>query len=225
VDEQPSSPALPDGIDDQEYERLRKRMRASILGVWRFNHEVVAGIDPWDVVDEAWKSMAEKNFECKGPFEPFALRVAINKAIAALRRAAAKREGRSLDAPLEADPEDDETTTLHDVIPGSEGADVDYFRGLDVVSAARKLVLAEEAIDSVLTERERHVYWAVRVDGKSGAAVGRELVPPITGQGVGYIVAKAFIKIQAYIRDREQSSNRDSGSEKAEGGEAADGGS
>ncbi|MGH2693337.1 MAG: hypothetical protein ACRDJJ_00840 [Actinomycetota bacterium] len=182
----------------------------------------MAGIDPWDVVDEAWASMAEKNFECKGPFKPFALRVAMNKARDAFRRAAAKREGRSLDAPLEADPGDEETTTLHDMIPGSEGAEVDYFRGLDVVSAAQKLALAEDAIFSALTDRERHVFLAVRVDGKSGAAVGRELVPPITGQGVGYIVAKALIRIQAYIRDREQSSGRGSDSEKAEGGEAAD---
>jgi hypothetical protein len=67
VDDQPLSPALPDGVGDKEYKRIRKLMRASVLGVWRVNHDVVAGIDPWHVVDDAWSSMAEKNFKCKGP--------------------------------------------------------------------------------------------------------------------------------------------------------------
>ena len=41
--------------------------------------QVVAGLDPWDVVDEAWLSMAQSNFESKGPFLPHALTVARNK--------------------------------------------------------------------------------------------------------------------------------------------------
>jgi DNA-directed RNA polymerase specialized sigma24 family protein len=66
-------------------------MRASVLRVWRLNGDVIAGVDPWDVVDEAWTSMAERNFQCEEPFLPFALRVAKNKAIAILRSAEARR--------------------------------------------------------------------------------------------------------------------------------------
>ena len=56
----------------------------------------------------------------------------------------------------------------------------------------------------VLTRVEREVFIAVRVDGKSRAAVGRELAPPLTGQRVGQIVAHALIKVQAYVTEREQ---------------------
>jgi DNA-directed RNA polymerase specialized sigma24 family protein len=204
VDRQPLNPQLPDGVDDSEYKRIRRLMRVSVLSVWRASHEVIAGIDPLDVVDEAWSSMAMQNFESKGPFEPFALSVAKNKAIDAVRRAEAKRRVRSLDAPLRTD---DETGAipLHEEIVDSGGAEAEYFRGLDRLAAIHKLALAEEAIYSgdTLTEVERSVFVAVRVNGKSRAAVGRELDPPVTGQRVGQIVANAFIKIQGFINKHE----------------------
>ena len=95
---------------------------------------------------------------------------------------------------------------MHDTLPGSSGADVDYFRGLDELAAIQKLALAEEAIYSadVLTRVEREVFLAVRVDGKSRAAVGRELIPPLTGQRVGQIAAQALIKVQAYVSESER---------------------
>jgi DNA-directed RNA polymerase specialized sigma24 family protein len=183
-------------------------MRVSVLSVWRTRHEVIAGMDPWDVVDEAWSSMAHKNFESKGPFLPHALVVARNKAVDAVRRAEAKRADRSMDAPLRAGDEDGEATTLHDELAGSNGAEVEFFRGQDQVAALHKLALAEEAIytDEVLTKVERRAFIAVRVHGKSRAAVGRELDPPVTGQRVGQIVAQAFMKIQAYVAEHERGS-------------------
>jgi DNA-directed RNA polymerase specialized sigma24 family protein len=90
-------------------------MQASVLSVWRRDHDVIAGVDPWDIVDEAWASMAEKNFECEGPFLPFALRVAKNKTIDTLRSAEVWRRDASLDAPLPSHADDAEETTLHDV--------------------------------------------------------------------------------------------------------------
>jgi RNA polymerase sigma factor (sigma-70 family) len=178
-------------------------MRVSALSVWRGNHEVIAGIDPWDVVDEAWSSMAQQNFESKGPFLPFALSVARNKAVDAVRRAEAKRRVRSLDAPLEARAEGAEPTPLREDLQGSGGAEAEYFRGLDQLEAIQTLALAEEAIyaGTILSEVERRVFVAVRVHGKSRAAVGRELDPPVTGQRVGQIVARAFIKIQKHVND------------------------
>ena len=165
----------------------------------------MAGIDPLDVVDEAWSSMAENNFRSKGPFLPHALVVARNKAVDALRRGEARRRDRSLDTPLASSGEAG-VATLQEELPGSPGADVDYFRGLDQVAAVRKLALAEEAIyrAGVLTDVEREVFVAVRVHGKSRAAVGRELDPPLTGQRVGQIAAQAFIKIQAFIKTYQQ---------------------
>ena len=170
-------------------------MRVSVLHVWRANHEVVAGMDPWDVVDEAWSSMAENNFRSKGPFLPHALTVARNKAIDAQRRVEARRGDHSVDA----------LTASHHEPANSHGADVDYFRGLDQVAALQKLALVEEAIYSgdVLTNLEREVFVAVRVNGKSRAAIGRELDPPLTGQRVGQIAAGAFIKIQSYVERHE----------------------
>jgi DNA-directed RNA polymerase specialized sigma24 family protein len=205
VDRQPLSPQLPDGVDDDEYRRIRRLMRVSVLSVWRAGHEVIAGIDPLDVVDEAWSSMAMQNFESKGPFLPFAISVARNKAIDAVRRAEAKRRIRSLDAPLPAFDQESEPTPLHEEIADSAGAEADYFRNLDRLAAIQRLALAEEAIYSgdTLSETERLVFVAVRVHGKSRAAVGRELDPPVTGQRVGQIVANAFIKIQAYIEKYE----------------------
>jgi DNA-directed RNA polymerase specialized sigma24 family protein len=208
VDREPLNPELPDGVDNEEYRRIRGLMRVSVLSVWRTRHEVIAGMDPWDVVDEAWSSMAQKNFQSKGPFLPHALVVARNKAVDAVRRAEAKRADRSMDAPMRAGDEEGETTTLHDELAGSGGAELDYFRGQDQVAALHKLALAEEAIytDEVLTNVERRAFISVRVDGKSRAAVGRELDPPVTGQRVGQIVAQAFMKIQAYVAERERGS-------------------
>jgi DNA-directed RNA polymerase specialized sigma24 family protein len=204
---QPLNPTLPDGVDDKEYKRIRSLMRVSVLSVWRAMHEVIAGIDPLDVVDEAWTSMAQKNFESEGPFLPFALAVAKNKALDSLRRAEVKRRVRSIDAPLHSDDTEGEALSLEDELAESPGAEVDYFRGLDQLAAMHKLALAEEAIyrEGVLTDLERRVFIAVRVNGKSRAAIGRELDPPLTGQRVGQIVATAFIKVQAYLAGHEQS--------------------
>jgi DNA-directed RNA polymerase specialized sigma24 family protein len=47
---------------------------------------VIAGLDPWDIVDEAWSAMAEGNFSSKGPFVAHAVVVARNKAVDAMRR-------------------------------------------------------------------------------------------------------------------------------------------
>ena len=195
-------------------------MRVSVLSVWRARHEVVAGIDPLDVVDEAWSSMAEDNFRSKGPFLPHALVVARNKAVDAMRRGEAKRRDRSLDTPVASSVESG-GLTLQDELTGSPGADVDYFRGLDQVAAIRKLALAEEALYAagVLTDVEREVFVAVRVHGKSRAAVGRELDPPLTGQRVGQIAAQAFIKIQGFIKTYQQKTQDDL-SRADEGGEA-----
>jgi DNA-directed RNA polymerase specialized sigma24 family protein len=193
-------------VDDQEYRRIRGLMRASVLNVWRGRHQVVAGLDPWDVVDEAWGAMAENDFSSKGPFVPHAVVVARNKAVDVMRRVEARRGDRSIDARSREDMEGGGPESLHDTLAGSSGADVDYFRGLDELAAIQRLALAEEAIYTaeVLTHVEREVFTAVRVDGKSRAAVGRQLVPPLTGQRVGQIVAQAVIKVQAYVTEREQ---------------------
>lgn len=181
-------------------------MRASVLHVWRGRHQVIAGLDPWDVVDEAWGAMAENGFSSKGPFVPHAVVVARNKAVDVMRRVEARRGHRSIDARGRADVEGGGPESLHETLAGSSGADVDYFRGLDELAAIQRLALAEEAIYTaeVLTRVEREVFIAVRVDGKSRAAVGRQLVPPLTGQRVGQIVAVAVIKVQAYVSEREQ---------------------
>jgi hypothetical protein len=42
------------------------------------------------------------------------------------------------------------------------------------------------------------------VTGKSRAAVGRELDPPITGQRVGQIVAAATMKIKDHVEKEEE---------------------
>jgi DNA-directed RNA polymerase specialized sigma24 family protein len=211
VDREPQTPKLPDGVDNEEYRRIRRLMRVSVLSVWRARHEVIAGMDPWDAVDEAWSSMAQRNFESKGPFLPHALTVARNKAVDAVRRAEAKRVDRSIDAPMGGTGEDGEPTTLQDEIAGSHGADVDYFRGQDEMTALHRLALAEEAIysDEVLTKVERSAFISVRVNGKSRAAVGRELDPPVTGQRVGQIVAQAFMKIQAYVSNHPELGGQD----------------
>ena len=204
--EEPQGPRLPDGVDAQEYRRIRGLMRASVLNVWRGRHQVIAGLDPWDIVDEAWSAMAEGNFSSKGPFVAHAVVVARNKAVDAMRRVETRRADRSIDARSRADVEGGGPESLHETLAGSSGADVDYFRGLDELAAIQRLALAEEAIYTaeVLTRVEREVFIAVRVDGKSRAAVGRELAPPLTGQRVGQIVAHALIKVQAYVTEREQ---------------------
>ena len=174
-------------------------MRASVLKTWRGRREVIAGFDPWDVVDEAWISMAENNFESKGPFLPHALTVARNKAVDTLRRVDARRRPRSLDGPLQNEP------------ASSAGADVDFFKSQDELDAVAKLALWEEGIyaSDTLTDLQRHVFLAVKRDGKSRAAVGRELDPPLTGQRVGQIAAEAFIKLQSYVKSNEDRSRLD----------------
>ena len=139
---------------------------------------------------------------------PHALAVARNKAIDHQRRVEARRRDRSIDA--SAVPE----------ISGSGGADEDYFRSQEQVDAVKQLALWEEAIyeDGVLTDLQRQVFVAVRIDGKSRAAVGRELVPPLTGQRVGQITAEAFIKLQRYVKEKENRPLR-----AAEGGAASGG--
>lgn len=171
-------------------------MRASVLRTWRANNEVIAGVDPWDVVDEAWISMAEQGFARQGDFLPHALTVARNKAIDHQRRAEARRRDRSIDVPA-----------VQEGVVGSGGADVDYFRTRDEVAAVTRLALWEQAIyeRGVLTDLQRRVFVGVRIDGKSRAAVGRELDPPLTGQRVGQIAAEAFIKLQGYVKRNEDS--------------------
>ena len=171
-------------------------MRASVLRVWgeRGSREVVAGTDPWDVVDEAWASMADSGFRCKGPFPPHACAVARNKGLDAVRRAELRIIGPSIDAPGR----DDEGAAIPvEVVEGASGsAEEEYL-------AAKRLVLIEDALYEVLDGRERAIFFGVRVDRKSGAAVGRELDPPISGQRVGQILAEALIKIQAYLREHD----------------------
>jgi len=193
VDDQPLNPELPDGVDGEEYKRIRGLMRVSVLSVGRGR-----GIDPWDVVDEAWSSMAARNFERQGPFRPFAIRVAKNKAIDALRRAEVKRIGPPLDAPLYR--EDGEEITRKDLLLGSRGADVDYFEDREEIERVELLSLVEEALDKVLTPTERKAFLEVQFNEKSRAAVGRELVPPVTGQRVGQIIAIATIKIRKHLK-------------------------
>jgi DNA-directed RNA polymerase specialized sigma24 family protein len=190
---------LPDGVDENGYVRIRGLMRHSVLLVWR-SDQVIAGVDPWAVVDEAWTSMAESGFRSEGPFLPFALRVARNKAIDAINRAEARRRDRSLFEPISGD---SEPIVLADIAAGSTGADEDYFARVDHLKTVQQLELAEEAIYKVLSEREREVFLAVRVNGQSRAAVARDLDPPISGQRVGQLVASAWIKVRAYIEEHE----------------------
>jgi hypothetical protein len=89
------------------------------------------------------------------------------------------------------------------VTAGSAGADADYFSKVEHLDAIHRLALAEEAIYRVLSDTERNAFLAVRVSGKSRAAVGRELDPPLTGQRVGQMIAAATIKIKAYIEEHE----------------------
>lgn len=197
------NPALPDGVDEQGYAHIRGLMRLSVLRVWRRDH-VIAGMDPWGVVDEAWGSMAESGFRSAGPFLPFALRVAKNKAMDALNRAEARRRDRSLEEPI-ASGDESGGLVLGDVAAvGSAGAEEEYFAEVEHAKVVQKLSLAQEAIRSVLTDVEREAFLAVQVDGKSRAAVGREIDPPVTGQRVGQIVAFAASKIRTYIEEHEQ---------------------
>jgi DNA-directed RNA polymerase specialized sigma24 family protein len=198
VSEQALNPVLPEGVDNEGYTRIRGLMRFSVLRVWGSDH-VIAGMDPWVVVDEAWASMAQNGFRSEGPFLPFALRVARNKALDAKNRAEARRRDRSLDEPIAMVGSDAEPLVLADVTAGSPGADADYFSRIEHIEVLQRLALAEEAIRRVLSELERTSFLAVRVSGKSRAAVGRELDPPITGQRVGQIIAAATMKIKAYI--------------------------
>ena len=169
-------------------------MRAAVLRTWRASNEAIAGVDPWDVVDEAWISMAEQGFAAKGDFLPHALTVARNKAIDHQRRAETRRRDRSIDLPI-----------VQERVAGSVGADADYFRSREQIDAITRLALWEQAIyeAGVLTDLQRRVFVAVRVDGKSRAAVARELDPPLTGQRVGQITAEAFVKLQRHVKQQE----------------------
>lgn len=192
------NPVLPEGVDNEGYTRIRGLMRLCVLRVWG-SDRVIAGMDPWVVVDEAWASMVENGFRSEGPFLPFALRVARNKALDAKNRAEARRRDRSLEEPIAMVGGESEPLVLADVTAGSPGADADYFSRVEHVERIQRLALAEEAIYRVLSETERAVFLAVRVAGKSRAAVGRELDPPITGQRVGQVVAAATMKIKAHL--------------------------
>ena len=130
-------------------------MRLCVLRVWG-SDRVIAGMDPWVVVDEAWASMAEHAFRSEGPFLPFALRVARNKALDAKNRAEVRRRDRSLDEPLTMVGGDSEPVALADLTAGSQGAEDDYFSRTEHVEAIRRLALAEEAISSgVMPKRSR----------------------------------------------------------------------
>jgi DNA-directed RNA polymerase specialized sigma24 family protein len=201
VTEESLNLVLPDGVDNEGYARIRGLMRLSVLRVWRSDH-VIAGMDPWVVVDEAWGSMAQNGFRSEGPFEPFALRVARNKALDARNRAEARRRDRSLDAPVALRADDPEPRVLGDVMAGSRGADDEYFSRIEHEEAIQRLALTEEAIFRALSDVERDAFLAVRVNGQSRAAVGRELDPPVTGQRVGQIVAAATMKIRTYLQER-----------------------
>lgn len=201
--ERSAGPVLPDGVDDDGYAQIRGLMRLSVLRIWRSDH-VIAGVDPWSVVDEAWSSMAESGFRSKGPFLPFALRVAQNKALDALNRAEARRRDRSLQEPISKAADEAENLVLADVTAGSVGAEADYFSEQEHLETIQQLALAQQAIYGVLSDTEREVFIAVQVNGKSRAAIGRELEPPITGQRVGQIVASAAIKLRDYIREHDK---------------------
>ena len=197
-------PVLPDGVDETGYVEIRRMMRMSVLRIWRTD-QVVAGIDPWTVVDEAWSSMAENGFRSAGPFLPFALRVAQTKAIDALKRAEARRRDRSLDEPISTGSDGGEALVLSDVVATTTAAEEEYFAREEHLADVRRLELAEEAIyGGVLSENEREAFLSVVRDGKSRAAVGRDLEPAVTGQRVGQIVAAATAKIKAYIDEHEQ---------------------
>jgi RNA polymerase sigma factor (sigma-70 family) len=187
---------LPEGVDDAGYVQLRDLMRLSVLRIWR-SERVIAGVDVWSVVDEAWSSMAEDGFRSSGPFLPFALRVAQNKAIDAIKRAEARRYDRSLYEPLGSD--GPQALVLADTIAGSPGAEADYLSEQEHFEEIQRLALTQQAIRTVLSDREREVFVAHHVHGRSCAAVGRELEPPLTGQRVGQIVAAALMKVRDYI--------------------------
>jgi RNA polymerase sigma factor (sigma-70 family) len=187
---------LPDGVDDAAYVDIRDKMRLSVLRVWR-SDRVIAGMDVWSVVDEAWSSMAEDGFRSSGPFLPYALRVAQNKAIDAIKRAEARRRVVSLESALGTD--GSQSLVLADTIPGSQGAEADYLDEQEHLETIERLSLAQRAIRELLSERERDVFVAVQINRKSCAAVGRELDPPLTGQRVGQIVASALVKVRYYI--------------------------
>src|SRR5207247_1556003 len=146
------------------------------------------------VVDEAWTSMAEGGFRSTGPFVPFALKVAQNKAIDAVKRAEARRLYRSLDEPLGTDGA--QALVLADTVAGSRGAEADYLDQQEHLATIEQLSLAQRAMRETLTDKEREVFTAVQINGKSCAAVGRELDPPLTGQRVGQIVAQALVKVR-----------------------------
>lgn len=138
--------------------------------------------------------MAAQQFRSSGPFPVFACRVARNKAIDALKRAEVRRLGPSLDA-TRPDAEGNEMPVFP-VQASSASAEAEYFE-------AQRLAGISQAIDYSLTKLEKLIFLAVRVDRKSGAAVGRELNPPLTGQRVGQILAGAVVKIHNSLSELE----------------------
>lgn len=138
--------------------------------------------------------MAAQQFRSRGPFPVFACRVARNKAVDALKRAEVRRLGPSLNA-TRTDAEGNEVPVLP-VQPSSASAETEYFE-------AQRLAGITHAIDYSLTKLEKLVFLSVRVDRKSGAAVGRELNPPLSGQRVGQILAGAVVKIHNSLSELE----------------------
>lgn len=168
-------------------------MRGSVALRWRGRDEVVAGLDPWEVVDEAWASMAARGFSHEGPFVAHACTVARNKAIDAMKRAEVRRLGPSLDV---GEPH---------ALPAVDSAEDAYLEAVEDVESAGLVVLIEDAMRHALDEPERRAFVAVRMHGKSCAAVGRESDPPVSGQWIGQLLARAMIKIHRYVTEHHSS--------------------
>ena len=164
---------------------------------------MLGGVDPWDVVDEAWSAMAATHFACEGP-APYAVRVAKNVAIDALRRAEIRRPRISLDAPFKSKRSFQDGLNPHDVVAAAtDSAEDEYFSLGDEAFAAARVSLAKEALFTILSDDERKLFLAVRVHQRSGVAVGRQHIPPITGQRVGQIISKVTVKLRAYVTSRQ----------------------
>src|SRR5262249_61802990 len=101
-------------------------MRLCALRVWG-SDRVIAGMDPWVVVDEAWASMAENGFRSEGPFLPFVLRVTRYKALDAKNRAEARRRDRWVDELVGKFGADSEGVVLAEARAGYAGVRRDTF--------------------------------------------------------------------------------------------------
>ncbi|MEX0990696.1 MAG: sigma-70 family RNA polymerase sigma factor [Actinomycetota bacterium] len=189
---EPAAPNLPEGVDEDEYKKIRRLMRSSVLSAWgKYTNDLVAGMDAWDVVDDSWASMAEKGFRCKGPFRQHACVAARNKAIDRIRRTKPDRVGPSLDALGVSDSGAGWNEVPGEaIVPSAE----------ETYEEALRLAVIEAAIQAALDEREQEIFHMVQIDKKSRAAVGRELDPPMTGQRVGQVLAEAVLKIRAHLQ-------------------------